>query len=156
MAFRWILAAASIALCSVAIAGCGGGSETSGVTKAEFIGEANAICAAQATEWRSKLESLQKTNEESPGGASGIAAVRKRSEAAFENDLLPALETALEKLEQLDVPESDAAQVEKMLQSLSKGTRELEKEGVEGLLNGGIFADFLKEAKTYGLDCTLA
>ena len=153
---RWILGVAFIALSLVGAAGCGGGSETSDVTKADFVKQANEICDQQLSEWRSTLQSLQKKNENSTFGGKGFAAVRKRSEAAFDATLLPAVKKELDQLEQLEVPAGDEAKVEKMLQSLAEGTEELEKQGVEGLLNGENFATFQKEADAYGLNCRLA
>jgi hypothetical protein len=153
VSFRWILGVSLVVLVWVVMAGCGGGSETSEMTKADFVKSANAVCANQREEWRSTLKSLAKKSAESKGGQAGFTAVRKRSEAAFESTLLPALKKELEGLEELQVPQSDDAEVEAILRSLSSGINDLEQQGSEGLLNAKNFAGFEKKSEAYGLDC---
>jgi hypothetical protein len=148
-----------VALAALAVAlmmmGCGDDSETSSnVTKAQFIKEAEAICAERKKEWDAETAVFVKETEANKEGES-FAEVQKRAEEFFVAQILPLLRTEQENLEGLDPPEADEAQIEQMLQSRAQGLETLEDKGVESVLDKTIFGPFEREAKAYGIQCEL-
>ncbi|HEX7279591.1 MAG TPA: hypothetical protein VF255_08225 [Solirubrobacterales bacterium] len=134
------------------VAGCGDdGEASSGVTKAEFTKEAEAVCNERQEACETEGESFVKRNEEADPVTNKEAV--ERSKAFFRTAALPLFEEELTALEELEVPEADEAQVEKMLQSRSRGVEKLDEGGLEAML-GEPFEEFEKEAKAYGLNCT--
>ena len=134
------------------VTGCGDDGEASAsVTKADFIEEAEAVCNERKENWDAEGEAFTKKREEADQ-LTNKKAVRWSKEF-FASNLVPVFEEELAALEELDVPEEDAAEVEKMLQSRARGVEELEKGGLESLFEEP-FAAFEKEAKAYGLNCT--
>jgi hypothetical protein len=135
------------------VVGCGDdGEASSNVTKAEFTKEAEAVCKERKKDWEAALAAFQKESQEK--GRPGSAKEKERAETLLGETLVPVLEEELTALEGLEVPEADEAKVEEMLQSRSEGVEKLEEGGVEALL-AGPFETFEKEAKAYGLDCSM-
>jgi hypothetical protein len=151
---RWIggvlLGAVVIA---VLVGGCGEGSEASStLTKAEFVEQADAVCAKRKKEWQDAVVSYEKAVR-AKGAQEKPAVQREIADELMRDSMLPALDDQLEQLEELGAPEGSDTQVEKMLQALSGGIRKAEDEGVKALLTE--FATFEKQAKALGLTCSL-
>jgi molecular chaperone GrpE (heat shock protein) len=137
----------------VFVAGCGDDGEASAnVTKAEFVKEAEALCAERKKDWDAAASAFSKEYE---AEELAFKEARKRSNAFFTASLLPLLTEEQEALEALDPPEEDKAQVEKMMQSRAQGIETLEDKGVNAIVNSSTFGAFEKEAKAYGLSCQL-
>jgi transketolase len=146
------VAVAVVMLGAVGIGCGGGGDETSAsLTKAEYVKQADAICAERKMEWKEALASYQKKVNEQKAENDQVVQ-KKLVEEAVTDSMLPALEQQLESLEELGSPEGKEKQVEKMLASFSK-----ELESVKtptDLLETG-FTDFEEEAKDLGVSCPL-
>jgi hypothetical protein len=148
---RIISAVAVVVMGAALMGGCGDdGEASSGVTKAEFIKDAEAVCNERKEDWEAEGEAFTKRNEEADPVTNKEAV--KRSKAFFRTAALPLFEEELAALEDLEAPEGDEAKVEKMLQNRSRGIEKLEEGGLEAML-GLPFEAFEKEAKAYGLNC---
>jgi uncharacterized membrane protein len=141
------------------IGGCGGEDDASAdVTKGQFTNEAEAICSERKKEWDAGVAAFTKENaaeEKRTGKPLDFKESNERSQEFFEASLLPLLQEEQEALEALDPPEADEAKVEAMLQSRTEGIEVLEDKGVESIIQRGTFGPFEKEAKAYGLSCSL-
>jgi hypothetical protein len=127
--------------------GCGGGGESSPLTKAEFIKQADAICAKVNKENTSEVAAYKK--QHSITLRSGEAAV----DEIFENVVVPSIRRQVEQLEALSPPAEDEEKIAKMIGHLSQAAESLAEKGFEGLGGSG-FAPFQQEAVEYGLeDC---
>jgi hypothetical protein len=136
------------------VAGCGSGSDASSeVTKAQFTKEAEAICAERKKDWDAEAAAF--TKEAEAEGEISFQESRERTDEFLSTTIIPILEDELTALEELDVPEGDEAKVEKMLKSRSRGIQELKDKGQDALFSEPL-KNFEKEAKAYGLNCSLA
>jgi hypothetical protein len=136
------------------IGGCGGGGDSSStLTKAEFVKQANAICATRKQEWESGLASYNEEVKEKKA-TSDPKAQEEIAVVQIEETMLPAVKTQLTAMEDLAAPEGEEAAVTKMLGGLSKEIKQVEKEGIYGLSKTHQFEDFEEEAKKLGLDCS--
>jgi Holliday junction resolvasome RuvABC DNA-binding subunit len=144
------MAVAVVALAALG-GGCGGGGEAaSSLTKAEFIKQANQICAERRKKWEGALASY--STEVNKNNANIDAKRQERlAEVALRESILPALEEELEALEGLGYPKKGEQQVEKMLGSLSRGVEKIERQGAKGVGPG--LQGFEVEAQEFGLKC---
>jgi hypothetical protein len=67
--------------------------------------------------------------------------------------LLPALQTELASLEELDTPKADTAKIEQMLQHRADSIEKIEDEGLKALFETDTLGRFVAEAEAYGLNC---
>jgi hypothetical protein len=117
-----LLAAATV------VAGCGGGSsstetnsggaaESTQLTKAAFVEEADALCSeyqAEVAPIKAELEALQKVpNAESPQNEKQLGELLNEAIAEAEADL--------ESIRELEPPQADSATIEKMLDTAQEG-----------------------------------
>jgi hypothetical protein len=144
---------AAAALVAVLVSGCGGDSEAATLTKAEYVKQADAICAERKKEWTSDLASYKKKVKEE-NASSDPDKQAELAEDVLDESLLPALQKQLESLEELGPPAGKEKQVDKMLKSLSNGIENIEKGGLKALVSEG-FEDFAGEAKALGVNCPL-
>lgn len=115
---RGILGLAATALFALLLlAGCGGGdsnaSDAQPQTKAEFVKQAEAICRQDHKELKTELTALRKeavAQGESPG-------VKQTGKIA-EDLVLPSLQSQLEKLDELGLPQDAEAKVGAYLETL--------------------------------------
>jgi hypothetical protein len=145
-----ILAAAAL------VSGCGEDSATSsGLTKAEFTKQGEAICAKRQKAWKASLATYNKQVEER-NAASNPQAQEEIAVVLLEEEMIPAVRTQLEGLEDLPAPEGEEDKVSKMLTTLSKELEKVEsdKNLVYGLSKSHNFEGFEEEAKKYGLNCS--
>lgn len=142
-----MLAFLGFLVAALLIAGCGGDDETSALTKAEFVKQANAICK----EGRSEREELFKTftAEVKSGDVS-----REDQESLVTVVLKPPLEKTIESLEGLGAPEGDEKQVEAITAAMKKGLEKAEANPLVALRTNIQFAESNNLSAKYGLtDC---
>jgi len=136
------------------IGGCGEGSEaSSNLTKAEFVEQADAVCAKREKIWREAGASYAKEIE-AKGAANTPVVQREILATTLEDTLLPALDDQREELEGLGSPQGREDQVEKMLETLSTGIHELEDKGLEAVPQTQL-ATFQKQAESLGVTCPI-
>jgi precorrin-2 methylase len=131
--------------------GCGGGGEetaSANVTKADFLKQASAVCAERKKEWNSIAYAFAKEHKED-----GKEITPKEANKILDETLFPLMEEEQEKLERLEVPAGDEAQIQKMLQTRAKSLEAVESGGVTALGDPATFGKFWREASAYGLSC---
>jgi hypothetical protein len=118
--FAWLAAAALIVGCGGGSSGgttAGGAPESSGVTKAGFIEEADAVCAEYQSEVapiKAELEAREKVPDpESPQNEKKLGELLNQAIADAEGQL--------ESIHELGPPKADAATIEKMLDTAGEG-----------------------------------
>lgn len=137
------LAAALVAL--LAFAGCGGGDETTELTKAEFTKQANAGCKEHSKE-RDELFK-QVTNELDPSEVT-----RADQENLISEVLLPPFEKDIENLKSLGAPAGDEQQVEEIIKAMEDAVKDVEDKPLVALRTNSQFAEARAAAVKYGLD----
>jgi hypothetical protein len=136
------LAVAAIAVFSLGCGSSGTGTNASAtdaatggeITKAQFVKQAEAICAKNAKEREAALAAWEKG-----AGASNTL-------QALTEIVAPALTEEAEALRQLETPDGQQAKVAKMILNLSQGSKAIE-EGTPG----PEISKFQSEAATYGM-----
>lgn len=139
--FRSSVAVVALAVALAATAGCGGGSDSP--TKAEFVKQADAICAKTDKMQKAGLAAYQQQN---PGSASGEAG---QSRAIVEVGL-PPIRREAEELAALEAPSGDEEKIDAIVMEIE---RAIEKsEANPGLLlgTGNPFGQATKLATEYG------
>ena len=142
--------------------GCGGGSDgtNSSATKAEFVKQADLICADAKSERLAAAEEEFNPKQRQGGHVVGSAAVKaleaelaELGEEVLQEKMIPSMKSQLKQLEGLDAPAADEAKIQKMLDNMNKAIGEVEKQGFKGLIGGNQFDPFDAEAQSYGLNC---
>lgn len=157
--YRWIGGIAVAVILSALAVGCGGGSDGSEITKAEFVKKADLICA----EYKSQRLAVAE-KEFNPKQRQAIAAGSKAfkefqaelpviGEELLQEKTIPLMRTQHKKLEALGAPSGEEEQVEKMLDNMETATDVTEEKGFPKALVGDQFDEFEKEAEEYGLNC---
>jgi hypothetical protein len=127
---------------AIYVAGCGGGSDSSAPTKAEFIKQADAICTHINQVEFNRLKALEKSNQ-------GKAAGSKSSERVEELQvIMPAIRTETKEMSELEPPAGDEDQVKAIISAYEDaGT-----EKISDLLDGTSdkFEKAFKLAQAYG------
>jgi hypothetical protein len=154
---RWIggLVVGVVALAAL-VGGCGEDNATSSsLTKAEFVKQADALCAKRHKEWQTALASYNQEIEKR-NAASKLQVQEEVAGDLLEKEMIPAVHKQLEGMESLPAPEGDEAKVSKMLDTLSQELDKVEsnKNVVYGLAKSHNFEGFEEEAKKYGLSCS--
>ena len=114
-----------------------------GLTKAEYIKEADALCSNLMKEREAAIAAWQK---EYPGGA---AKAEEDFDAGLKEVIAPALDQKADELETLAVPAGDEAAVTQMIGTLRNTSAVLAEEGSKGTAKSGA-PQFEKEAAAYG------
>jgi hypothetical protein len=142
--------AISVAALAAAAAGCGGGDDTSGtsaaLTKAEFIKQADAICAKGNEAIEGEVEEFVQDNNidtEKP--------TTKQQEEVIADVVAPATRQQIEEIAELGAPSGDEGQIEAMVESVETGTEELEDQPEQLLEEKNPLAEGSKLARAYGL-----
>ncbi|HWC09415.1 MAG TPA: hypothetical protein VG458_10220 [Solirubrobacterales bacterium] len=143
--------AVSMAIVTAAIiVGCGGGddtndSSTATLSKAEFIKEADAICADADEQGQEEAEEFAKENDfslEKP--------TDEQLEEAISAILVPSLNQQAEEISALGAPEGDEEQIEALTASLEDVAGEIEDDpGI--VINGEALTEPSELAEDYGL-----
>jgi len=125
-----------------------GAAPSGGLSKAEFVKRANAICEKQKKQSLAKMGAYVKKHKGGSGGANA-ALIVEAVKAVF----LPGLETQVEEIRALGAPPGDEAQVEGFLSALEEGVEGAsEASGSPTAAFGKSFARSAKLAREYGID----
>jgi hypothetical protein len=139
----------AILVAMLVISGCGGGDETTALTKAEFTKQANAGCKEHDKEREQLFKEVSKSIDPSE-------VTRKDQEGLISEVLLPPYEKDIENLESLGAPEGDEQQVEAIIAAMQKSVDNVEAKPLVALRSTSQFAESNELAKKYGLDdCVL-
>ena len=138
---------AALAIFAMAVSGCGDGGDdgdtTASLTKAQFVKQANAICAKHnkqvATEFN---EFAQEGNLEDRSAAEVTKAVADIG--------IPALKKQLDELQALPVPEGEEEEVELIFQRLERTIEKVEDEP-SFRTSGDPYEELNKPAFDYGI-----
>ncbi len=148
------LLALAVAVCAAALValGCGGGGSTTdstaSLTKAEFLKQGNAICAAGNKAVDAGFEEFAKEknlsqNKEPP---------QPVLDEAAETILLPTVAKQIEELRALGTPEGDEGEVDQILTGAEEAIEAGEEDPASMTQDGaGPFTEVNKEAQAYGL-----
>jgi len=131
---------------AIGLAGCGGGSDTteaSTLTKAEYVKQADQICAKTEGRQRALLTKFQKENTKL---GSGQAATEKMISFAA----LPPMEEQIQELSQLPPPSKEAAKAKAYVKELEKGLEIAEQEPGTLLITPGAFTKSEEAAQAFG------
>lgn len=126
--------------------GCGGGeeeAESAPLTKAQFVKEAEAICAESLKAREERIASWEE--EGSADGMKGAALIRAMGEA-----VAPSLRREAEELKTLAPPANDEAEVTRMIEALSDAVEALEEGDSKGAYRD--IPRLERELASYGLD----
>jgi hypothetical protein len=136
-----LLAAASL------IAGCGDGDETTSLTKAEFITQANAACKKSDQERNALF--LKVGNELDANNVT-----KKDQERLIFEVLIPPYQKAINEIEALGAPAGDEKKVEEILKAMEGAIEKIESKPLLALTTNAQFAEANKLSQDYGLkDC---
>ncbi|MEN8114245.1 MAG: hypothetical protein ABFS21_07640 [Actinomycetota bacterium] len=143
------------------VGACGGDEEA--LTKAEYIEQANAICAASNTEMEAAEEEVLATFEEARGDVEEVPTLDEFAEMASDitDRTVPILEAMLADLKELPVPEGDEDTLtvlyddfEHALADLSEQSAVLttgDEAAISQFLEVDYFGDLNRRAAEYGL-----
>jgi hypothetical protein len=145
-----LLAAAAVV--AILVAGCGGGSDstgsTSSLTKAEFVKQGNAICAKGNKAIEEGFENWVKENHLKQNQQPTKAELA----AVSEEVLIPNVQTELEEIRALGLPSEGGGEADKLLKAAEKGLEEGEEDpSVLANESSGTFAEANKLAREFGL-----
>jgi len=151
---RFLVLIAAVAAVALVAAGCGGDDSTTdstaSLTKAEFLKQGNAICAAGNKTLDRGFEQFAKENKDS-----NLSKNKKPSEAELEEIseavLIPGISKQVEELRGLGAPEGDEGEVDELLSNAEEALEEVEEDPSALSEENGAFAEVNKEAREYGL-----
>jgi hypothetical protein len=144
MNIRWSWAiVVAIMLASVA-AGCGGDSETTAVTKEQFVKEANSICL------KGEAKRGQMLNELSSQFGGGKVPQAQREQLVLK--VLPTYEETATNLGELDPPAGDEKEVEAIVEAMEEAVDRVKADPNTALVGTIPFDKANKLANGYGLD----
>src|SRR5436305_10650421 len=133
------------------VAGCGGGSdsssESSSMTKAQFIKQADAICAKGNEENETEFEEFAKEK----GLSEKKEPTKAQQEEAISEIVAPGVRKQIEKIDALGAPEGDEGKVEAMVAAVEEGVDEIEENPASLTEGKNPLAKGSKLAKEYGL-----
>lgn len=138
-------ACAFLIVASLGLAACGSDDSSDdssdSITKAEFVAQANAICA----ESNKTIDAAEKE------AFSGGQPTQADADAFINDTLLPEVESQINDIEALPVPEGEEDQVSAILDAANKGLEEgkADPSALQG--NGDPFAEANKLANAYGM-----
>jgi hypothetical protein len=142
-----LIMAVGVAVATCLALGCGSsGSETTSapLTKAEFIRQADAICAEINREEQAAAVAWKK---EYPGG---VTEAEAHPDEALRAVVVPYMQRKADELKALEPPAKDEAAVARMIDNLSQASKTLKEDGFESLPRSGAL-EFRQEAMDYGL-----
>lgn len=135
----------SLLLIVAAIAGCGGGSGSSPLTKSEYVAQANKICAKETKQVEGEIENY--------AGEHNLK-YREPSKQDLEREAMeifvPSVESKIDQLQELEPPAKDKQSVDQMLTAAEKGLQGGKSDSTT-LVSGQALAEARKLATEYGL-----
>jgi hypothetical protein len=148
--FALVIAVAAVGLVA---AGCGSDSSTTdstaSLTKAEFLKQGNAVCAAGNKKLEAGFESFAKEHN--------LSEKNEPTEAEFEElaetVLVPGVQGQVDGLRALGTPEGDEGELDELLTNAEEAVEEVEEEPMLIAEENGEepFSTVNKEARAYGL-----
>lgn len=108
-----------MAVAALFVAGCGGGDETTALTKAEFVKQANAICKEAEQERLNLFKQVVATVD--PDGT------KKERDEAIQKVIVEPYEGAAKEIESLGAPSGDEAKVSTIVKAMETSLRKVEK-----------------------------
>jgi hypothetical protein len=131
------------------VVGCGGGSSSSGesgsLSKSELIKQGDAICKKGEEELEAEANEFAQDH-----GLDTNKPTKAQQEEVIQKVVAPAIQKQAEELRQLGIPSGEEGAVEEILDSLEKGTKELEEEPGKLLQGTNPVAKASNLAKQYG------
>jgi len=135
---------ALVALLALAIAGCGGGDETTALTKGQFLKQGNQICNQQREKRNAELRKAIQGKDQTK-----LLPLAEREELVLQT--LPAYAEVPKMLEGLGAPEGDEEEVEAITKAMEKAVEDVEGNPKEALESTKQFFEASKLASEYGL-----
>jgi hypothetical protein len=131
----------------LAFAGCGGGGDDeeqpASLTKAEYVKQADEICAATEKQQRKLLTQFQKENK---GAGSGPRVMEEMIKTAA----LPPLEDQAKELAELPPPDKEAAKAEAYVAASEKALEDVSKDPATLLASPGAYTKAEELALEFG------
>jgi hypothetical protein len=122
-----VVALAAFAAIAMIVAGCGGGgdstTESSSLTKAEFLEQGNSVCAKGNKEIEEGFEEFEKEN-----GLQDKQPTKAQLTEAIETVVLPAVRDQVEGIEALGAPSGEEAKVEAITVAADEAVEEGEED----------------------------
>jgi hypothetical protein len=136
---------------SMIAAGCGGGddssSDSSSITKAQFIKQADAICEKGNKENEAEFEEFA----EEKNLSENKEPTKAQQEEAITDIVAPGVQKQIEEIDALGAPEGDEKQVEAIVTSVEEGVEEIEENPGSLIKGENPLGKGSKLAKEYGL-----
>jgi hypothetical protein len=140
----FLLCWAVLASASLLFAGCGGGDESTTLTRAEFVQQVNNICKEAAAERRSLFQ--QEIAKLKPGEAT-----LKDRETLIHNVFVVPYENTADQIESLGAPSGDEEKIQALIEAMEAASRKVEKKPQVALESTIQYAVPNKLAIDYGL-----
>lgn len=150
---RFLALIAAVAAVALVAAGCGSSDDsttdsTTTLTKAEFLKQGNAICAAGNKEIEEGFEEFAEEKNLSQNKEPSKAELTEASETI----LIPAVADQIDELRALGTPEGDEGEVDRLLTNAEEVLEEGEEDPVSLTEAGsGGFTEVNRESREYGL-----
>ena len=127
----------------LAFAGCGGGDDTTSLTKAQYVKQANAICKKGEEERSALLQSATENVNREFNDA--------EKEKVVMTVFVPPYRQTIKKLEELPSPEGEEEAVEAITKAMEVAAKRVEADPLKGLEDISQFEEANKLASAYGL-----
>jgi hypothetical protein len=140
---------AALAAISMIAVGCGGSDSTdsSSITKAQFIKQADAICEKGNEENEAEFEEFA----EEKNLSENKEPTKAQQEEAITDIVAPGVQKQIEEIDALGAPEGDEKQVEAIVTSVEEGVEEIEEDPSSLIKGENPLGKGSKLAKEYGL-----
>jgi hypothetical protein len=138
----------AIGAISLIVAGCGSDDESSALTKAEFVKQADAICAKGDKQDQEEFEAFAKERNLDEGKEPSKAV----QEEAVSEIVIPGVRQQIEEIDDLEAPEGDEVKVEEIVTSVEEGLDELEEDPTLLFGGGNPLGAGSKLARDYGME----
>jgi hypothetical protein len=137
------------ALVALVVGGCGGGDETTALTKGEFVKQGNQICLQQKEQRNAELRKAIQGKDQTK-----LLPLAQREELVLQT--LPSYAEVPDKLEALGVPDGDEEEVEAITKAMDEAVKDVESNPKEALESTRQFLKPSKLASEYGLtECVI-
>jgi hypothetical protein len=142
---RAIRVAALLAAAALGLSACGGGGDSGGISKADYLARAKTVC--------------QKGNRQLKSASDDVLAKvpigQKLSEAQIDDfvrrTVIPTVRDQVKQLRAIPPPKGEKAHVEEIYKALEKGLDELQKDPKKLTDGSNVFADADNLANKYGI-----
>lgn len=124
------------------LVGCGGGDDTTSITKSEFLKQGNAVCKVQN-------QKREKAIQETIGNGSEKFTDARKKELLLE--IIPFYEEATEELQALGLPAGDEEKIEAILAAREKAAKETKADLDEAITTRSQYEAANELSAKYGL-----